>query len=189
MKLIDFINSNIKTNENSEILFFGGSFNPWHEGHTSCLKLAPKKCQIIVIPDHNPFKEITLMDHKYSDLKEITAKIQELNKENIHLFDTYLKEDKKNPSHVWIQELKENAPDLKISLLMGFDTFISLDKWIESDIVINNLSSLYVASRLDNELVKTKQVKLLKTINKNLNVNFIGNHAYENISSTAIRNA
>ena len=38
-----------------KVTFFGGSFNPWHDGHRACLELCDA-ANLIVVPDTNPFK-------------------------------------------------------------------------------------------------------------------------------------
>ncbi len=188
MSLKDFINQHQELKESKELVFFGGSFNPWHEGHTSCLTLAPDRHPIIVIPDHNPFKDFVGTTHKKSSVAEIRHELGTI-KSKTFLFDEFLLEDKKNPSHVWISQVKEDFPDKDISLLMGFDTYISIDRWINAYDVINKLSTLYVASRLDDEKLKLEQLANLKRINPRLKIKFIGNHEYEELSSSIIRNA
>ena len=57
MSLIQFINKNLSSYIEDEIIFFGGSFNPWHKGHTECIKLLPQGIPIVILPDNNPFKQ------------------------------------------------------------------------------------------------------------------------------------
>lgn len=186
MSLVNFIKNNSVLAKSEELIFFGGSFNPWHHGHTSCLKLAPNNWPIIVIPDHNPFKDLVTNHNKMTSIADIQNHLAKITA-TTYLFDEYLLKNEKNPSHKWIKEIKKNFPQKKISLLMGFDTFISIDRWIKADKILNNLNALYIASRLDDETVKKNQIKNLKAINESLKINFLGNHAYEDLSSTKIR--
>ena len=70
---------------------------------------------------------------------------------------------------------------------MGFDSFRTLPSWIESQDLLNNLSSLYIASRLEEsneqELIGSEIYKL----NKNINIVFLGRHQFEDLSSTKLR--
>lgn len=186
MSLVNFINNNSVLRSSDELVFFGGSFNPWHAGHSSCLSLAPKDSPIIVIPDHNPFKDLTNSSQKKTTVIEIQEELAKINT-TTYLFDEFLIQDKKNPSHKWITEIKKEFPNKKISLLMGFDTFISIDRWIKAEEVLKQLHTLYMASRLDDKTVRDKQVRNLHEINKNICIKFLGNHDYEELSSTKIR--
>ncbi len=187
MSLKNFIQNNSVLRNSEELIFFGGSFNPWHAGHTSCLLLAPDNWPIIVIPDHNPFKDFVGAGNKVSSLTEIQAHLAKI-KNTTYLFDEFLREDKKNPSHKWIAQIKKEYPNKKISLLMGFDTYISIDRWIKAKKVLNDLHALYIASRLDNEDVKHSQREVLHKINPELVIDFLGHHEHEELSSTKIRN-
>jgi nicotinate-nucleotide adenylyltransferase len=188
MSLINFIKNNSVLAKSNELIFFGGSFNPWHDGHSSCLKLAPKSWPIIVIPDHNPFKDLVNSGDKVSSIDEIQDQLSKIDRTS-YLFDEYLVQNVKNPSHKWIAEIKKLFPDKKVSLLMGFDTFISIDRWIKADKILNILDTLYIASRLDDEEVKNTQIKTLQKINPQLIIDFIGHHEFEDLSSSKIREA
>ncbi len=186
MSIVNFIKNNSVLAKANELIFFGGSFNPWHEGHSSCLRLAPKDWPIIVMPDHNPFKDIVGTNQKLTSVEEIQENLRKI-EATTYLFDEYLLKNQKNPSHKWISEVHKNFPHKNISLLMGFDSFISIDRWIKAETILSTVNTLYIASRLDDEKVKKKQIKVLKKVNSDLNVEFIGNHEYEDLSSTKIR--
>lgn len=188
MNLVPFIDSHEELKRSRELIFFGGSFNPWHSGHSSCLTLAPTSHPIIVIPDHNPFKELTPALTKKSTAKDIQGELDKIETTTC-LFEHFLNSNKKNPSHVWIEEVSKSFPEKNISLLMGFDTFISIDRWIAAKDVLNSLHSIYVASRLDDEKIKKEQVRILKEINPLIKIKFIGHHDYEELSSTQLRNS
>lgn len=180
--LSDFIkNTELKNEE--EFVFFGGSFNPWHAGHSSCIELMPSEKKIIVIPDHSPFKEIT---QKISTIEDIQVEINKL-PQTTFLFDGFYKANKKNPTFYWMKELHDSFPEKKLSLLIGFDSFISIHKWTEANKLISLLDTLYIAGRLDDESIKQEQIHYLQKINPTLKLHFLGGHPHENLSSTIIR--
>lgn len=183
MRLLEFIQSQ-GLSENEELIFFGGSFNPWHEGHSECLRLLQNKMPVIVIPDHNPYKE--LIPDKDLNLDQLRAIISSL-RTNTFLYEGFYNKNTKNPTTYWIKDLKQKIPTTKLSLLMGFDTFNALEKWIDAKELINNLSFLYIASRLENEEHRQKQIDVIKNINPNIVINFLGKHNYEELSSTKLR--
>ena len=184
MSLKDYIESNEKLSNSNELVFFGGSFNPWHSGHTSCVQLLPKDKALIVAPDHNPFKE--LVEKKHCDLSDIKSEL-ESSKREAFIYEGFLNQNKKNPTSVWISELKKAFPDKKLSLLIGFDSFASIDRWTNAQSLLSELFSLYVASRMDDPSIKEEQTQRLKEIAPNLNVQFLGGHPHEEVSSTKIR--
>lgn len=186
MTISEFIKKNKLDSQYHELIFFGGSFNPWHSGHTSCLKLMEKDKLIIVMPDHNPFKDVTSQENRFSSLKDL-EKVLEIRPENTYLYGGFIKENTHNPTHNWLSQVKSQFPHNKMSLLMGFDSFMSLDKWIEAEIIIQSLDSLYVVSRLDNIEAREAQQKVMKKIAPKLKMIFLGHHDYEHLSSTQIR--
>jgi nicotinate-nucleotide adenylyltransferase len=186
MKLYEFIKSIPQLEESREICFFAGSFNPWHTGHTNCLKLLPVDKVLIVAPDHNPYKELVLQNENASNLDDISNHIK-MRSTNTYLFDGFFTSNSKNPTHTWVQELKNLDSNKEISLLVGFDTFISIHTWLEAKLLLSQLSTLYVVSRLDSEQDRTDQIDRLRELNPNLKLNFLGNHTHEHVSSTKIR--
>ena len=143
MSLKSFIENNDILKEANEITFYGGSFNPWHAGHTSCLELAPSNIPIIVIPDHNPFKELIGHQNKSLCLETIQNTTSKLEKQ-IFIFDEFYKLDQKNPTNEWLGKIHKDFPSKNFNLLLGFDTYITLHKWIEVKKVLNSIKSLFV---------------------------------------------
>jgi nicotinate-nucleotide adenylyltransferase len=185
MSLIDFIESNSKLSDASEIIFYGGSFNPWHDGHASCLRLSPKDIPVIVIPDHNPFKNLVDHNSKASTLKELRIQLNSFERKP-YLFEDFAVANTKNPTNVWFAELSNNFPNKRLSMLMGFDTFITIDRWINAEILLEQVTCLYVVDRLNDDSLKQDQIKRLSSF-KNLEIIFLGEHPHEEVSSTQIR--
>jgi nicotinic acid mononucleotide adenylyltransferase len=166
-----------------EWVFFGGTFNPWHEGHQSCLDLLAEEKLCLILPDRNPQKELRT-SHAVSDILELSSKAK-FNK-NQFLVPTFLLLEKKNPTVEWIERLAKQYPEKKLSLLMGFDSFAHLRTWIRADELLKRLYAIYVVSRLEN--VKERKEALDFVGDKGLtNVQFLGNHPYEDLSSTDFR--
>lgn len=185
MSLESFIQNNQTLLAQKELIFFGGSFNPWHEGHSSCINLMDQDKSIIVIPDHNPFKELVKNQNKSSSLDQIKQKLESFAHQTF-LFSDFFEKNEKNPTHQWIGKLKSKFPEKKLSLLIGFDTFMSLDKWIESEKLLKDLHTLYIASRMDDESLKQRQIDLISKMS-NVKLIFLGHHEYESVSSSKIR--
>ena len=188
MNLSQYIASIPELKSADEICFFGGSFNPWHEGHSACIRLLRKHIPLIVIPDHNPQKELQVVESKATSFDEIRDILAQFDQKSF-LYTGFANQNKVNPTTQWVQELKDEMPDLKISLLMGHDTFEKIDTWIDGHKLLLCLHKLYVASRLETTIIKTTQINNLRSLASNLEISFLGHHDFEGLSSTLIRNS
>lgn len=186
MNLIEFINSEPELKNVDEVCFFGGSFNPWHEGHSACIQLLRKSIPLIVIPDHNPKKELQSIESKATSFAEIIEILSNFDQKSF-LYTGFANKNEINPTTKWVQELKSSKPSLKISLLMGHDTFEKIDTWIDGHKLLKCLHKLYVASRLETTIIKTTQINNLRSLAPELEISFLGHHDFEDLSSTKIR--
>ncbi len=167
-----------------ELVFYGGSFNPWHQGHQACLNLMPPDKLCLVVPDRNPYKELIEVN-PVSAVLEISTRAR-FNKNQL-LVPTFLLENKKNPTINWVKALKEKYPTLKLSLLMGFDSFSQLKNWTNSSELMSYLETVYVVSRLEEDQDRYLALDEAHALNQNLNIVFLGKHSFEDVSSTKIR--
>ncbi|MFZ4714291.1 MAG: hypothetical protein ACOYL6_11280 [Bacteriovoracaceae bacterium] len=161
-----------------EATFFGGSFNPWHSGHTACIKAFPKDKKLIVVPDFNPEKEVT--DRSKDFYQEVVKASQ---KPESEVYPGFLLEKKKNPTYFWVKELS----GLKVNLLLGADSFLNLKSWIEGEKLVKLLHGIYVVPRLAEESSLKKEADFLLALNPDLKIIFLPHHPYEDLSSTKIR--
>lgn len=169
----------------SEWVFFGGTFNPWHQGHQACLKLLPDELTCFVVPDQNPFKDLRKIDPPLAVL-ELIARIKF--KSNQFLVPTFLLDNERNPTINWIERLKTKYPDKKLSLLLGYDSFSQITTWTRAHELLNKLHTLYVASRLENDQMREVVETEIKKCAPKLNIVFLGRHDFEGMSSTNLRN-
>lgn len=168
-----------------EWVFFAGTFNPWHHGHQACLSLLPEDRPCLILPDRNPQKE-------FRDVSLVSTVLQISTlarfKKHQYLVPTFLLLNKKNPTVDWVERLKNEMPSLKISLLMGFDSFASIKSWIRSEDLLPKLHTIYVVSRLEDDRDRRSALDEAHALNSHLNVVFLGKHEYESLSSTELRN-
>ncbi len=170
--------------DSDEWVFFGGSFFPWHAGHQACLKLLPDALTCFVMPDRNPLKEVRSLDPALTII-ELSSRIRF--KKNQFLVPTFLLDQKKNPTVEWVEKLRKNFPEKKISLLLGFDSFITIKDWIKGPDLLRELHALYVVSRLEDDAAQEKAAILVKSFAPQLEVQFLGRHEFERLSSTDLR--
>jgi len=167
-----------------ELIFFGGSFFPWHKGHQTCLNFIDPKKKCLILPDRNPQKDLMLQ--KPEDYFVTLIQNLEL-RPGHHLSPSFILSPYKNPTFDWVNRLTEHYPQAKISLLMGFDSLRTIESWIRANELLPRLSKLYVLSRLerDDEAIQVK-LKLESTF-KQLQIEYLGHHEFENLSSTELR--
>jgi nicotinic acid mononucleotide adenylyltransferase len=189
-----FFKTNVHREKIKNVCFFSGSFNPWHQGHQSCVDLFWLKIQeqtqtdcftLLILPDLNPWKQKNFnlpQDHQQEILEQIPDQ-----QSNTHVYDGFLDLGKANPTYCWINEFQNDFPELKLHLLLGFDSFKTIHQWYEAPKLLKKLSGLFVASRLEtsDQLPLERKPTMLKY--PNLEVSVLGNHPFEKLSSTKIR--
>jgi nicotinate-nucleotide adenylyltransferase len=183
-KLLQTCPDLIFTHEASEWVFYGGSFNPWHNGHQACLDLLPEEKLCLVLPDRNPLKalhEINLV----STVLQISTNAKF--KKYQFLVPSFILQPERNPTVEWIEKLSKTHPVLKLSLLMGFDSFAGLKSWRRPQDLLRHLHTIYVASRLENSIKRQEALNEAKLLCPDIQVVFLGKHPYEDLSSTEIR--
>jgi nicotinate-nucleotide adenylyltransferase len=171
-----------------ELIFFGGTFDPWHEGHEACLKLVPKNKKIFLVPDRNPFKEYNQRNSQdvYTELNKVVDSYQKQGYQ-LDLYGDFLSNEKKNPTYFWMKEINDQYPHVKLSLLLGYDSFKSLPQWIEASKLLSIINCLYVVSRNEDEWEKLEDMKEIEKINRDIFISFLGHHTFEHLSSTELR--
>jgi nicotinate-nucleotide adenylyltransferase len=170
--------------DGDEWVCFGGSFNPWHGGHQACLNLLPEDKTCFVIPDRNPYKELRELN-PVSTILELSSKVRY--KKNQFLAPTFLLDVKKNPTVEWIVKLHQEFPAQKLSLLIGFDSFIQISNWTQAEELLTSLHKLYVVSRMETDLVRQATARPTLQLAPKLEIEFLGHHGFEDLSSTELR--
>ncbi len=171
----------------SEVVFFGGSFDPWHEGHASCMNLLPHALKLIVVPDRNPLKPLKEIKNVVTHFSALSQEISQSTNRAHHIHPGFLFLTEKNPTVSWVLRALHRRPDLRLSLLMGFDSFKSLPQWVKVQDLLKLVHCLYVASRLESDDERLKAERALKEIYPETNVVYLGHHPHEDKSSTKLR--
>lgn len=188
---LDVSHVNLAMPESEKVIFFAGSFSPWHKGHRACIENLPKSAEtiqsLVVLPDFNPWKEVR-EEGLWPEVQDIWLALQELTRERgdlcISLYLGFLAEKATNPTVDWLPQ----AIGKKKWLLMGEDTFLNLHKWKKASNVLAALEGIYVCPRAaEEESVLSQKKMLLETYNKNLMIDFLEPHPYQNYSSTWAR--
>lgn len=161
----------------SKILIFGGTFDPFHNGHYEILNQAEqliKPDKVLIVPNHiNPIKEIKSFTSDVDRVKMIELAIQDKDNWEISNFEI----NKKEPSYTidTINHFLEIYPNSELYLLIGLDQWNNFKSWKNySDIIAK--CKIVIAKRDGQE------------INNILNANILTLPGVSiNISSTQIR--
>ena len=169
-----------------------GSFNPMHKGHchviNTALKTTISKLYCVVSPQ-SPFKPLSELA-PYDD----RLAMANLTKENNgwgdrveiadwekHLYPSFT-------AHTLQKELPSLNDD-KITIFMGLDNFLTLDKWREFEYILENFG-IYVVLRGDENAEVQIHQKIDEFKSKNIKVKSISyNNPLEKVhlSATSIR--
>lgn len=162
------------------VTFFGGSFNPFHQGHRACLDLCPEK-NILIVPDCNPFKvEGPGASDVYS---EFLALAEELRDTPYSLYPGFLGQNLPNPTASWLPLVKIKEKNF----LIGDDSYMSLLTWNNPEAILKVLTKLYVVPRKYQREDYLRQEREILKLNPDLEVHYLADHPYKNISSTDLR--
>ena len=159
--------------QREEVCFYGGSFNPWHRGHLSCLELCPEG-NILMIPDRNPWKSPPREGNHWNDYWELCHMLRD-SKWSVYPGFLYKRE---NPTVDWLP----GTHFVKKSLLLGADNFLSLDRWKECFRLVTFLDTIYVVPRGEHEY--EEMTERLRGANPDLDIVILPRHPYEDLSSS-----
>jgi nicotinate-nucleotide adenylyltransferase len=131
-----------------DILIFGGSFDPIHNGHLSMLKAAIEYCEpqhTLVIPNTlSPLKATTLFSNK-ERYKMVERAIEtHLNDASIEVSDIEIRRGEKSYTVETLRELSDTYKGLKLGFLCGADTVLSLHDWVEPNEILSMVTLVVI---------------------------------------------
>ncbi|MDO4190595.1 MAG: nicotinate (nicotinamide) nucleotide adenylyltransferase [Bacteroidales bacterium] len=148
-----------------EIVFYGGSFNPVHYGH---IALAQSIIQqhlgdrvLMSVTPQNPLKpSANLIDDK-ERIQLLRLALNNL--PNIEVTEIEQSLPKPNYTYNTLEALKQQSPSDHISLLIGADNAVILNKWYRiDDILANHRILIYPRLNIDcSALLKHSNIKII----------------------------
>lgn len=161
-----------------EVIFFGGSFDPWHAGHQACVNLCPHPEKLILLPDQNPQKQ-TSRSHPWQSYLHIQKQVASL---PCSVYPGFLGLKHSNPTVTWLKTFKQRNKQLKTSFLMGDDSFLGLSTWVQAAELLSLVDDFYVVSRSH----KPDQVHQFAKKHQ-LPFHLLGPHLYQDLASSKLR--
>ena len=163
----------------TEHIFYGGTFNPWHNGHSACIDLCPERKNLVIIPDSNPFKANNGEGCYWQRYQEIVEKAGG-GAETV--FPGWWGSELPNPTADWFPVIPGTN-----ALLIGDDSLESLPRWLDATRLAKSLERLYVVPRNTPERDLEKAMAWLRQQNPNCQITFLDDHPHRQESSTRIR--
>ena len=151
--------------DENRIVLFGGSFNPIHNGHIAIAKAAAEEFsldEVVLLPNkityYKEHSDKFLSDEARVDMLKLVAKFNPF----LSVNDMEIRRGGVTKTIDTVDELLAEDSDRKIYLIIGTDSFAWIDKWVEADRLLRNVS-LIVAMRqgMDETEFDQKKVELI----------------------------
>lgn len=137
----------------NDLIFYGGTFDPPHNGHTEALKVAAKEfpgADVIVMPTYTPPHKRALFAASATDrLNMCKLAFGKINRVSVD--DYEIKRGGKSYSYLTIGYLAEKFPKRRILFLMGTDMMKTFAEWKNPDEILKHSLPLLAYRKGDGE--------------------------------------
>ncbi len=157
--------------------FLGGAFDPVHYGHLNNARLIKKELnleQLFLMPCKIPVHKNMPLFSSQARLDMLNLSLKEFNELRIDTRE--IEQDSPSYTIDSLKQIKQEYPDKSIFLIMGSDSFATLETWKDYQL-LTKLSQIVVLPRSKN----SRQHKACSTI-------YFAKTPLVDISSTQIRN-
>lgn len=171
------------TSLNERMIFFSGSFYPWHRGHKECVlqTLRYQEWPICILPDRNPWKEEYLI--KKNLFEEFLHICEDLKNFNI-LINPFLWAAPHSCATVhWMTKI----PIRSKGFILGSDTFIELKQWTNYSILLSDISKIFIIPRIISKEKIQNFIKELRDEGFTCEFHYLQSHPYERLASRNLR--
>lgn len=123
-----------------DVLVFGGSFDPIHEGHVHMLRCAISECRpehVIIVPNYiSPLKSETLFSNVQRYKMTQVAIESEFPEANISVSNIEVVSASKSYTVNTLETISAEFPNKKLGFLCGSDTALTFHKWAQPEKVL-----------------------------------------------------
>ena len=144
---------------------YGGTFNPPHMGHILAATEAVKRLnldRVLLIPDRiAPHKQLP-EDSASPEQRLAMLKIAADTIPNLEVSDLELRREGKSYTYLTMLALREQYPHARFVLLMGTDMFLSFDRWMHPEIILEHasLGVLYRGEKSEQVTIEVKKQEM-----------------------------
>lgn len=161
------------------IFFYGGTFDPPHNGHESIINYCLNKCdKLILVPNKKSPHKANKPYASFVQRKKMLNILFGHHKIKVSEFES--KSLKENYTYLTINYLKKKYKTEDITMVIGSDQLFSLNNWENIDYILNQVKILC----FNRERIKNKKIN----IDLKYNLKFIEDFNI-NISSSYIRSS
>lgn len=169
-----------------KIGLYGGTFDPIHIGHLIVMENTLNYMdldKIIVLPSANPPHK---KDKKKTPTHIRVDMVKEAIKDNDRLVLSTFESDDESVvyTHETLNHFKEKYPDHEFYYIMGEDSLMSIDTWVNYKKILNDKLIVFARSNIDKNSPLVRKVNEVKKDNEQI---YLINNLNVNISSTLIR--
>ena len=168
-----------------KIFFFGGTFDPPHNGHQTIVNYCLEKCdKLILVPNKkSPHKKF----HPSASTKQRKKMLSILfahNKINICEFE--LKSAIDNYTYLTIDYLKKKYKSSDLTMILGNDQLLNLKNWKNVNYILSEVKILCFNRSVSKNIELSKSLKYNLKFVENFKVNISSNMIRKNILNKSL---
>lgn len=168
-----------------KIFFFGGTFDPPHNGHQTIVNYCLEKCdKLILVPNKkSPHKKF----HPNASAKQRKKMLSILfahNKINICEFE--LKSAIDNYTYLTIDYLKKKYKSSDLTMILGNDQLLNLKNWKNINYILSEVKILCFNRSVSKNIELSKSLKYNLKFVENFKVNISSNTIRKNILNKSL---
>ena len=157
-----------------KIFFFGGTFDPPHNGHQTIVNYCLEKCdKLILIPNKKSPHKNFYPSASAKQRKKMLSILFAHDKINISEFE--LKSSVDNYTYLTINYLKKKYNSSDLTMILGYDQLLNLKKWKNINYILSEVKILCFNRSVSNNIELSKSFKCNFKFVENFNINISSN--------------
>ena len=146
----------------------------------ACVTACPDRAGLVVVPDANPFKDGPADVCYWQRYRTLVANLAG---KGTAIFPGYCGREMPNPTIAWLPYCRF----AKKGLLLGDDSLVGFDNWLEAAQLARSLNHIYVVPRSAPATAVASAKRWFSMHNPNCTLTMLEDHPYRDRSSTALR--
>ncbi len=159
---------------------FGGTFNPFHNGHLFCAETVLREFyldKILFVPSRIPVHKELDFNVSGSDRAEM-IRLAIGNYSHFDVFEDELSRKEDSYTYITVNKIKAENPGAELFFILGADSFNTLESWKNPEIIIKTAS--FIVLQRDGEIINKKLANWAGNV-------FLSANRQINLSSSMLR--